>query len=310
MFDYDAIIIGGGPAGLTAGIYLTRAGYRVLLLEKEGFGGQVKNIEWIENYPGFAEGVSGPMLASEMITQAAKCGLVMKLGEVVTVEAFSGCKSVTCSDGSGYTCSVVIVAGGARPRTLGIPGEETFRASGVIQCALCDGGRFAGGVVAVCGGGDAGVTEALYLAKLASRVILIEASPALTASAILEERARRHEKIEVHCGRKVIEIVGDTCVRAVDLGDPASGQVERLPVDGVLVHVGVEANTDYLQGVLTLDGEGQVKVDGSLETETPGIFAAGDIRGGSPCQVASAVGDGAVAAVAAQRMLQLSAKEG
>jgi thioredoxin reductase (NADPH) len=305
MFDYDAIVIGGGPAGLSAGIYLTRAGYRVLLLEKESFGGQLKNMERIENYPGFARGVSGADLASEMIEQAAICGVEMEPGEVVGIDAFSSCKSVACADGKGYTCSVVIVASGSRAKRLGVPGEEAFGATGVIHCALCDGDRFTGGVVAVCGGGDAGVTEALYLARLASKVILIEAQPCLTASAILRERAQAHQGIEIRCGQRVVGITGDAALRALDLSDPITGQTERVPVDGVLVHVGVEPNTAWLEGLVGLDDERRVMVDHQLQTDHPGVFAAGDVRSGSPCQVASAVGDGAVAAVAAQRVLQL-----
>jgi thioredoxin reductase (NADPH) len=304
MFDYDAIIIGGGPAGLTAGIYLTRAGYRVLLLEKESFGGQLKNIEWVENYPGFVNGVSGADLAAAMTDQASRHGLQMELREVEAVESFSACRSVTCSDGNGYTSHVIVVAGGSKPRRLGVPGEETFRAKGVIECALCDGGRFASGTVAVCGGGDSGLTEALYLAKLASKVILIEAEPYMTASSVLQERTRDNRNIEVRCAARVVEIVGDDRVRAVDI-DVAGGGRERLTVDGVLVHIGIDPNTAYLEGVVPLDDEGFIKVRNRLETEIAYIFAAGDIRAGSPGQIAAAVGDGAIAAIAAQRTLQL-----
>ena len=195
MFDYDAVIIGGGPAGLTAAIYLGRARYRVLLLEKEQFGGQVKNIEWVENYPGYAEGVSGAQLASAMVSQALKCGVRLELGEVTAVEAYSSCRTILCADGRSYTTAVVIVAGGARPRKLGVPGEDAFFRKGVIHCALCDGGQFADRIVAVCGGGDAGLTEALYLTNLASRVILFEAERTLSASPTLQERARATDKL-------------------------------------------------------------------------------------------------------------------
>jgi thioredoxin reductase (NADPH) len=305
VFDYDAIIVGGGPAGLTAGIYLTRAGYRVLLLEKDSFGGQLKNIEWIENYPGFAEGVAGPELASAMVGQAARFGVEMKIAEVATVESFSGCRSVTCADGNGYTCGVVIAATGSKSRKLGVPGEDAFHSRGIIECALCDGGAFAGKIVAVCGGGDAGVTEALYLARLASKVILIEAESCLTASSVIQKRALADGKIELRCGTSVRQIVGDNAVQAVEIEGP-DGSREQLPVDGVLVHVGVDPNTACFEDTLPLDESGFVKVGNGLESEVPLIFAAGDIRAGSPRQVASAVGDGTIAAIAAQRALQLA----
>jgi thioredoxin reductase (NADPH) len=276
----------------------------VLLLEKEAFGGQLKNIDCIENYPGFSEGTPGAELASAMVDQAAKYGLEMVLGEVSGIESFSECRSVACADGNSYTCHVVIVAGGSRPRKLSVPGEEAYRARGVIECALCDGGRFAGGVVAVCGGGDAGITEALYLSKLASRVILIEAESCMSASSILQQRALTNPNMEIRCGARVTGIIGDAAVRAIDL-ESAAGH-ERLPVDGVLVHVGVDPNTACLEGVVPLDDSGFVKVDTLLRTETPYIFAAGDIRAGSPGQVAAAVGDGAVAAISALRRLQLT----
>jgi thioredoxin reductase (NADPH) len=306
MFDYDAIIVGGGPAGLTAGMYLARARYRVLLLEKEAFGGQLKNVHWIENYPGFAEGVSGPQLGSEMVNQAVKYGLELEQREVVGIEPFSSCTLVNCVDGRGYTCATVVIAGGARSKRLGVPGEDKLQGKGVIHCALCDGGQFADRVVAVCGGGDSGITEALYMTNLASKVILIEALPALTATAILQERARNHPKLEIHCGKKVVEVIGDERVHTIEVVQVATGRKETMNVDGVIVHVGIEPNTDYLEGIISLDNQRQIVVNDQLVTDIPYIMAAGDIRRGSPWQVAAAVGDGVVAAIAAQRFLQTS----
>lgn len=304
MFDYDVIIIGSGPAGITAGMYLARAGYRVLLLEKEIFGGQLKNIDFIENYPGFAEGISGPQLASEMVNQAVRFGVKLEQGEVIGIESFSSTRLVNCADGKGYTCAAIVVAGGTRPKKLGIPGEDIFQNKGVIRCALCDGGRFLNGIVAVCGGGDAGVTEALYLTKLVSKVILFEIMPELTATAILKERAFKEPKLEIRCNTKVLQIAGDEKVKAVEIIQTITGKKETLNVDGVLVHAGVIPNTDYLDGTIPLDEAGQIIINNKLETEIPSIAAAGDIRSGSPWQVAAAVGDGTIAAITIQQFLQ------
>jgi thioredoxin reductase (NADPH) len=302
MPDWDAVIIGGGPAGLTAGLYLSRGRWRTLLLERSSYGGYIKNIEMIENYPGFAQGVSGAVLGTEMVNQAAKYGLQIKRAEVNSVQCFPGENWVTCADGKNYTTPVVIFAGGSVHKKLGVPGEETLHGRGVFSCALCDGGEFAGRVVAVIGGGDAGVTEALYMAKMASKVILMEAMPALSATAVLQDRLKSNPKIEVRLGVKVEAILGDERVEAVEISH--NGQKESLKADGVLVQIGLDPDTDYLEGTVPLDDRRQIAVNDKMETEIPGIFAAGDIRSGSPRQVVTAVGDGAMAGISAQRFLQ------
>jgi thioredoxin reductase (NADPH) len=303
MPDFDAIIIGGGPAGLTAGLYLCRGNWRTLLLEKETLGGYIMNVEYIENYPGFPDGVVGSQLGMDMKNQAVKYGLRTEKNEVIALDISPNNKTVSCVDGAAYTASAVIIAGGSVPKKLGVPGEDKLRGSGVIYCAFCDGGQFAGKVAAVCGGGDAGVTGALYLAKIASKVILIEAMPALTATAVLRDRVKDNPKIEVRCGIKVTAILGESKVEGIEIIGTA-GQKATLKVDGVLVHVGLDPATDYLEGVVPLSDKRQVVVNEWMEAEIPGIFAAGDIRSLSPGQVATAVGDGAAAAMSAQRYLQ------
>jgi thioredoxin reductase (NADPH) len=303
MFDWDVVIIGGGPAGLTAGLYLSRAKRRTLLLDKDSFGGYIRNVELIENYPGFGDGVSGARLASEMVSQAVKYGLRMEIAEVTGIELFSNCKWVGCTNGQGYTANIVIIAAGSRHKKLGVPGEESLQGKGVFSCAFCDGGHFADRVVAVCGGGDAGVTEALYMTKIASKVILIEAESKLTATALLQERAFTNPKIEILCGMRVEAIFGSDKVEAIELVDQTGSRREKIKSDGVLVHIGLDPNTEYLNGIVPLDGQGQIMVNGMMETEVPYIFAAGDIRSGSPRQVAAAVGDGAIAAISAERLL-------
>jgi len=303
MFDYEVVIIGGGPAGLTAGLYLSRAKRRTILLGKEIFEGPVVNIEWIENYPGFADGVAGAQLVSEMVTQATKYGLQLEQAEVVGIELLTDYRRIKCADGAGYTTAVVIIAGGAHPQKLGVPGEEKLQGKGIFHCALCDGGKFAEQVVAVCGGGDSGITEALYMTKLASKVIVVELMPALTASAVLQERALANPKLEIRTGVKVEAIVGENQVEGLELVD-AGGQRETLKVDGVLIHVGLEPNTDYLKGIVPLDSQGRIIVNERMETEIPYILAAGDIRGGSLNQIITAAGDGATAAISAEKLLQ------
>ncbi|MBN1191680.1 MAG: FAD-dependent oxidoreductase [Dehalococcoidales bacterium] len=306
MFDYDVVIIGGGPAGLAAGLYLSRARRKTLLLEKESFGGPVKNVEWIENYPGFPEGIAGAQLASQMVAQATKYGLKLEQGEVGGIELFSSCRVVTCLGGKSYTTSVIIVAGGCRQKKMGVPGEEELQGKGIFHCAFCDGGEYSDRIVAVCGGGDTGLTDALYMTKYATKVYLVEAMPALTASAILQERATANPKMEILCGQKVDAVIGTGKVEGLELTDTASSRKQTLKVDGVLVHVGLDPNTEYLKDIIPLDNGGQIIVDEKMTTENPCIFAAGDIRSGSPRQVSTAVGDGATAAIRAERTLQES----
>jgi thioredoxin reductase (NADPH) len=301
MFDWDVVIIGGGPAGLTAALYLCRAKRRTLLLERDTAGGYIRNIELIENYPGFTDGVSGAQLAAEMVKQAEKYGLHTELAEVTGLEVFSGTRYVGCSRGQGFTTNVIIIAGGSKNKKLGVPGESELSGKGVFECAFCDGGHYAGRVVAVCGGGDAGVTEALYMTKIASKVVLIEALPELTAEAVLRDRLAALSNVEVRTGTMVAAVIGRDKVEAVELA--SGGKKETIKVDGVLVHVGLEPNTDYLDGIIPLDEHGQVIVNERMETEVPYVLAAGDIRSNSPRQVVAAVGDGAIAAITAQRLL-------
>jgi len=302
--DYDAIVVGGGPAGLSAGTRLAQAKRHVLLLEKESFGGPIINIEWINGYPRAGEKVAGAKLSSEMVTQAEQAGVEMELAEVVEIAAYSGCLSVTCADGRAYTSSAVIHAGGLHSKKLGVPGEDQYQGKGMIHCAMCDAGLYRDRVVAVCGGGNAGLIEALYLARFASKVLVIEAQPDLSARPVLQERARADAKLEIRCAEKPLAILGNGGVTGVLVENPATGKKEQLAVYGVLVHVGYEPSTDYLEGVLALDDAGYIAVNDRFEADVPGAFAAGDIRSGSPRQVAAAVADGKAAAAGALAILE------
>jgi thioredoxin reductase (NADPH) len=304
VFDYDAVIVGGGPAGLTAGLYLCRGNWRTLLVDKESPGGYIKNIELIENYPGFSEGVAGARLATQMVTQATNYGLKYEQAEVSTIEIFSSSKWVGCVDGKGFTTGAIIFTGGSVPKKLGVPGEEEFKDKGVIRCAFCDGGQFAGKIIVVCGGGDSGISEALYMSKIADKVIVVEAMPQLNATAILQDRLKANPKMEVHTGTMVKEIIGSDHVEAISVERDGNDQAEIIKTDGVLVHIGLDPNTSYLEGIVPLTESGQIEVNEWMETGLPGVFAAGDIRSNSPRQVSAAVGDGAAAGIAAQRYLQ------
>ena len=304
MLDFDAIIIGGGPAGLTAGLYLSRGKYRTLLIDKDGFGGNIKNAEWIENYPGFSDGVAGPQLASEMTIQAVNSGLQMEMAEVAGIESYSESTCVQLTDGRYFTAKVLIVASGCRPRKLNIPGESELQGKGVFDCALCDGGQFHDKTVVVCGAGDRGVTEALYLAKIAAKVYLIEVEGTLSASAILKERISSSSKIELRCGAELIRISGTGSVEAVEIRDTATQKTETLSVDGVLVAIGTDPNTGFIKNLLSFDTQGHILVNETMQTNLPRIFAAGDIRSNSRGQIVTAVGDGATAAIAVQRLIE------
>lgn len=301
--NYDAIIVGAGPAGLTAGKVLAQEKYGVLLLEKESFGGQPMSVEWIEDYPRAGERIPGPMLASRLVEEAQAAGVHLEQGAVIEIESYSGFRSVRCEDGKAYTASVVILAGGLHPRKLGLPVEQSYQGKGLIHCAMCDAGLYKGRTVAICGGGNAALTEALYLAHHASKVIVAEARERLTATSALEARARANPKIEIRCGETVVGIAGGEYVSGIEVRNAASGRQEILDAYGVLVRVGFEPATDYLEGAVALDDGGYIEVNERCATEESGILAAGDIRRGSARRVASAVDDGTMAAATARRML-------
>ena len=307
--DYEVIIVGCGPAGLAAGLYAGRARLKVLLLGEETAGGEMRGIEQVENYPGFPDGISGAKLGLEMMKQAMKYGLQFKLAEVEGIELQKDYKVVKAkiirAGEATYLAKTVIIAGGAHPRKLGVPGESEFAGKGVIYCGVCDGPQFAERVVAVAGGGDAGLTEALYLTRLASEITVIELMPELNASKILQERVLANPKIKICCGTKIEAITGDKQVKGLELLNVKTNEKTTLQVGGILIRIGLVPNTSNIKGLLSLDKEGFVSVNEDLETSVPGIFAAGDIRHASVRQIATAVGDGVTAALSADRLIKL-----
>ncbi len=310
--DYDLIIVGCGPAGLSAGLYAARSRLKTLLLGDVAAGGEMRGIEVIENYPGFPEGVTGAKLGLDMMKQAMKYGLEFKLSKAGGIKVMGDYKEIQAAllkaggaEEATYLTKTVIIAGGAYPRKLGVPGEDEFAGKGVYYCGVCDAPQFADRVAAVVGGGDTGLTEGLYLTRIASEIHLIEVMPQLNASRILQERVFENPKIKVHCGTRIEAITGDDRVNELKLMNVSTSEKTKLRVGAVLVRIGLKPNTGYLKDLLSLDDEGFVSVDEALETSVPGIYAAGDIRHGSARQIATAVGDGVTAALSAERRLNL-----
>ena len=301
--NYDVLIVGGGPAGLSAGLYLTRGKYRTLVIDKESFGGQLTKVERIENYPGFSTGIEGPQLAAEMLNQAIAFGLQLEMAEVADIEHYSRSIYAQLTDGRSFTAKAMIIASGCRRIKLGIPGESEFQGKGVFECALCEGDQFSGKTVAVCGGGDSGITEAIYMTKIASKVFILEAETELSASPILQERARNNQKLEIRCGTKVTSILGGAEVDAIETTDVTTQKKEILKMSGILVDIGMKPNTGFLKNLVSLDSQGRIRVNENMGTSIPNIFAAGDVRSDSPGQVVTGVGDGATAALSIQKMI-------
>ena len=300
---YDVIIIGGGAAGLTAGIYTCRAGLKTLMLERLMPGGQVINAESIENFPGFPDGISGAEIGPLMQQQAMKYGLEIRLGEVEEL-AQNGSYWQASAWGEDYFGSAVIVAGGSTLRKLGVPGEEELYGAGVSYCATCDGGFFMNQTVGVVGGGDSALDEALVLTEYASKIILFHRSDIFSGEKVLQERVMSNPKIEVRWNTTISEVLGDGQVEGVGIKDEVSGETSRVDLSGIFIYIGLDPNTEYLQDVLPLDNAGHIPTDIWMSTPARGIFAAGDIRQNSAAQLVSAAGDGATAGMAARRYVE------
>ena len=300
--EYKVIIIGGGPAGLSAGLYTSRTRLSTLLIERGLVGGLITETELVENYPGFPEGISGLELGELMHQQATKYGLETLLAEVTGLELQQGQKIIKTTEGN-FTAKAVIIASGSERLKLGVPGEKEFTGKGVSYCATCDAAFFRELPIAVAGGGDVGITEALHLAKFASRVTVIEFLPKLGASRILQERAAAEPKIEFQLNTRVEEIEGEEVVKRLKLRQVITGRKSTLDVAAIFVSIGIKPNTDYLKGILSLDASGTIITNDKLETNIPGIFAAGDVRRNSVQQAITAAGDGATTAIYAEKFI-------
>jgi thioredoxin reductase (NADPH) len=300
----DVVIIGGGPAGLTAGIYAGRGQLDTVILEKGLPGGQIAQTEEVENYPGFDEAVSGPELSQRMVRQAERFGarIVMEEVEGLTGDADRG--FVVHGYEADYHARAVILASGSNPRRLGVPGEDRFYGRGVSTCATCDGFFYRGKKVVVVGGGDAAVEEGAFLTKFADEVTVIHRRDQLRANKAAAERAFANPKMRWVWDTVVEEILGeDDTVAAVRTRNVVDGGTQVLPTDGVFVYIGHEPNTGYLEGVVRLRDNGYVEVEDEIYTSSEGIFAAGDVADEIYRQLGTSVGAGTRAAMAAERWL-------
>jgi thioredoxin reductase (NADPH) len=302
--SYDVIIIGGGPAGLTAGLYTSRAKLRTLLVERMLMGGQVMTTTKVENYPGFPGGIDGPDLMVRFQEHCQEFGLEVSYGEAENILDKGEIKIVVV-DGEELTTRSIIVTTGAEPRKLGIPGEQEFIGRGVSYCATCDGAFFRNVPVAIAGGGDTAAEEALFLTRFASKVTLIHRRDKLRATPILQERLTANAKIEVLWNTEVDRVEGDNSgAKALELRDAVTGKKRSLPVEGLFVAIGVTPKAHFLAEILDLDPDGYILTDPECRTSMPGVFAAGDVRKKILKQIATAVGDGAVAAIMAEKYLE------
>ena len=302
MAKYEVIVIGGGPGGLTAGLYSIRAGLKTLLLEKSMYGGQIVNSQHVENYPGFPNGISGFELATLMQQQAENYGLEMVTREVTGIKAGSTHRVITPDNE--YETDVVIIAAGSEYSRLGVPGEEQYIGKGVSYCATCDGFLFREKDVAVVGGGDTAITDALELGQHVTNVYVIHRRDQLRAGQVLQQRAFDHPKIQFKWDSVVEKIEGDALVKEIKLRNVKTNEISSLPVSGIFVAVGLHPNTGPFKDIVSLGENGQIIVDESMRSSVQGIYAAGDIRAYSARQVSTAVGDGAAAAMAAFKYIK------
>lgn len=299
---YDTIIIGAGPAGLAAALYAARAELKTLLIDKQGPGGQAATTHLVENYPG-VQSITGPDLASNMFAQVMELGVELVVEEIQNISLDGKIKEIV-TDGGEYKGKTVIIATGVEPRKLGVAGEMTFRGRGVSYCATCDGAFYKGKKVAVIGGGDSAVEEGNFLTRFVDKLYIIHRRSELRATKVIQKRAFDNPKIEFILNSVVKEIKGDKKVEEILIENVETGEKTNLKVDGVFVYVGNNPNTEFLKGQINVDELGYIITNEDMETNVPGVYAAGDVRVKSLRQIVTAAADGAIAAVKAEKYIE------
>ena len=302
---YDLIIVGGSPAGLTAALYATREGIETLIVERSGIGGQAGATQFIENYPGFSQGIGGAKLADEMRIQSEGFGVEILQAQAVTDISSEGDYKIVRTETRDEYCSrALLLATGSRYRRLNVPGEEDLIGAGIHFCATCDGPFYKGSDMVVVGGGNSGIEEGLFLTKFANKVTVLERNDRLKASQILQEKAASHPQMEIRLSTTVQEFKGNGKLSSVVVTDVKTGATEELRPGAVFVFIGLDPHTEFLRDVVDLDQWGFIKTSETLETNIQGVYAAGDVRAGSTKQVASSVGEGATAALMIRQYLE------
>ncbi len=306
---YDVIIIGAGPAGLSAGLYAARSKMSTLILEKEKNGGQIVTTDEVANYPGSVPEATGPSLIARMVEQCNEFGAEIKKDPIVELSLEGDIKTLTGNSGEVYQARVIIIATGASPRKMGCPGEKEFTGKGVSYCATCDGDFFTELEVFAIGGGDTAVEEAMFLTKFARKVNIVHRRDEFRAAKSIVEKAEKNEKINFMMNKTVEEIKGDGIVESIVLKDTVTGELEEIHAHeddgtfGVFAFVGYLPQTGLFKDVITLDQTGYIPTDDNMNTNIPGVYAAGDVRVKSLRQVVTATADGAIAAIQAEKYI-------
>jgi len=302
---HDLVILGGGPAGLTAGMYAARSRLDVVLLEGKACGGQLMTYESVENYPGFPEGIEAPELVQRMVDQATRFGLKIEKDQALSVKVHPGnCEKIVVLKDRAIRCKAIIVATGAHARKIDVEGEERLTGKGVSYCATCDGAFFEDCIISVVGGGDMAVEEAIYLTRFGRQVNIIHRRNELRATKVIQERAFANPKIKFIWDTVVTRINGDELVTGVTLKNLKTGEVSEMATDSVFIFVGTLPFSEFLNNGVSLDKDGFVIVNKEMETSVPGIYAAGDVLSKRLRQISSSVGEGSTAAFNAEKYLE------